>query len=236
MRSGSTTVRATILAALVAAVVAALAATALTPAPALAAGGGTLHRSASQAAADAYNAGVRAVGKARDYEAAAARNSTPEAQAKALTQAHKAYGAALEQFQLAVKDQADLFQAWNYIGFTQRHLGDYESALTAYARALELNPSYEEAIEYRAEAYLGLNRIADAKGAYMDLFRDARPLADQLMAAMRHWIGERQREPMGLSPEDLQAFAQWVEERAAIAQQTASLGTSVASRPTADWK
>jgi tetratricopeptide (TPR) repeat protein len=216
-------------------IVSILAVATLSPAATLASGGAPLHRSAAQAAASAYNAGVRAVGKARDLEAAAARSGAPGQQAKALGQARKAYGAALEQFQLAVKDQADLFQAWNYIGFTQRHLGDYQAALAAYARALELNPSYQEAIEYRAEAYLGLNRIDDAKGAYLDLFRGARPLADQLMEAMRHWISERERDPMGVSDEDLKAFGEWVQERAAVAEQTASFATGVAARPAGAW-
>jgi tetratricopeptide (TPR) repeat protein len=216
-----------------------LAVWALSPTVALASGGGPLHRSAAQAATKAYNSGLRAVAKAHDYEAEAAKGATRDQQARALAQARQAYGLALEQFQLAVKDKADLFQAWNYIGFTQRHLGDYEAALAAYARALELNPAYEEAIEYRAEAYLGLNRIEDAKSVYMELFRNARPLADQLMDAMHGWISDRQRDPTGLSPEQLSGFAQWVQERAAIAQQTASLATGSAGSAgtaTPDWK
>ena len=52
-------------------------------------------------------------------------------------------------------------------------------------RALELAPDYGEAIEYRAEAYLGLDRIDDAKKAYMQLFNLDRALADELMEAMR---------------------------------------------------
>ena len=33
-------------------------------------------------------------------------------------------------------------------------------------QALEIEPDYPEAIEYRAEAYLGLNRIDEAQNAY----------------------------------------------------------------------
>jgi lipoprotein NlpI len=81
-----------------------------------------------------------------------------------------------------------MYQAWNYVGFCQRHLGDYEAALTAYSDALEVNAAYAEAVEYRAEAFLGLNRIEDAKSDCMRLFRDVRPLADELMAAMHRWV------------------------------------------------
>jgi tetratricopeptide (TPR) repeat protein len=201
-----------------------------------AAGGARLHLSGAQAAANAYNAGVSDLDQAHEHETEAGTAGAPDKQARALEKARKAYGAALVAFQRAVQVKPDLYQGWNYIGYTQRHLGDYTAALGAYARALELNPSYEEAIEYRAEAYLGLNRIEDAKSAYMDLFRTSRPLADQLMQSMRHWITERQREPMGIAEDALHAFAKWVEERAAVAQQTASLATDRAARPTTDWK
>jgi len=39
-----------------------------------------------------------------------------------------------------------MYQAWNYIGFANRHLGNYDAALSAYAKALEINPAYPEAI------------------------------------------------------------------------------------------
>ena len=40
-----------------------------------------------------------------------------------------------------------------------------DSAKPLYDEALRLSPAYNEAIEYRGEAYLGLNRIEDAKAA-----------------------------------------------------------------------
>lgn len=207
-------------------------------------GGGSSHgsmqnslpRTPEQSAIDAYNSGVNYVKKAKDFENDAAKASNDEKKAKALDKARKAYGSALDQFKQAVDKKPDLFQAWNYIGFSQRHLGDYESALTAYAHALELNPAYAEAIEYRAEAYLALNRIEDAKSAYMNLFRDVRPLADELMTAMHRWIDERQSNPNGVGSEELAAFAKWVEERATVAQQTASLAEPAARGPIGDWK
>jgi tetratricopeptide (TPR) repeat protein len=125
-----------------------------------------------------------------------------------------------------------MYQAWNYIGFANRHLGSYDAALSAYAQALELNPGYPDAIEYRGEAYLGLNRIDEAKEAYMTLFKESRSLADLLMTAMRRWTDERRREPGGLTPEAVEAFSKWVEERSGIAAQTASL--AIGAR--AAWK
>ena len=83
-----------------------------------------------------------------------------------------------------------MYEAWNYVGYTNRKLGNYEAALTAYDRALTLKPDYPEAIEYRGHAYLGLNRLDDAKQAYLTLFGSNRKLAAQLLAGMQAWVGE----------------------------------------------
>jgi tetratricopeptide (TPR) repeat protein len=172
---------------------------------------------------DAYNSGVRSIKKAQSYDADAAKASTPEKSAKAHDKAQKSYQEALEEFIDAVGAQPSMYQAWNYLGFANRHLGHYDDALSAYAKALELNPNYPDAIEYRGEAYLGLNKIEDAKGAYMALFRDSRPLADELMAAMHHWADARRQDAQGVPTADVEAFAKWMEERSSIAAQTASL-------------
>jgi tetratricopeptide (TPR) repeat protein len=208
----------------------------LLAAPAVwAAGGGSINGGTSgsssmaappspeELARSAYNDGVRSVNKAKRLE-----GDTVKSQ--------KAYRNALGQFNRAVENNAGLFQAWNYIGYCQRHLGDYEAALGAYSRALALNPNYNEAIEYRAEAYLGLNRVDDSKSAYMSLFRDARPLADELMSAMRRWVDQRRADAKGVSADDLAAFAAWIAERASVAQQTASLAVGTNSKPLPDWK
>ena len=198
--------------------------------------GNSTARSPADQAVDFYNRGVREVGKAKDHEKDATKASSDDRKvAKALEKAQKSYASALEDFQKAVDRNEALFQAWNYIGFCQRHLGHYEDALTAYGKALDLNPKYGEAYEYRAEAYLGLDRLEDAKASYLQLFASARPLADELMASMRHWIEEHQKDAKGVNADDLAAFAKWVDERTAIAQQTASLWPGPASKKPVDW-
>ena len=189
-----------------------------------------------QVARSAYNNGVHTVNKAKSADSDAAKARDEAKKQKLLDKALKGYHSALEQFTRAVASDDSLFQAWNYIGFCQRHLGDYQAALNAYARALALNPAYSEAVEYRGEAYLGLNRTEDAKAAYMQLFRDVRPLADELMTAMRRWVDQRHVDPQGMSADELAAFSSWVSERATVAQQTASLAGDGIARPQADWK
>ena len=190
-------------------------------------------RNTDDAAKSAYNAGVKSIKKAQESDEDAAKASTPEKSAKARDKAHGYYQKALEQFIDAVSAQPAMYQAWNYLGFANRHLGNYEDALSAYAKALELNPNFPDAIEYRGEAYLGLNKIDDAKGAYMSLFRDSRPLADELMRAMHRWADARRQDSQGLSAGDIDAFTKWMDERASVAAQTASLAIGA---PQAGWK
>jgi tetratricopeptide (TPR) repeat protein len=198
--------------------------------------GNTTPRSPTEQAVDFYNQGVREVGKAKDYEKDADKAGLDDKKvAKALEKAQKSYASALQDFQKAVDKNVTLFQAWNYVGFCQRHLGHYEDALAAYGKALDLNPKYGEAYEYRAEAYLGLNRLEDAKASYMQLFSSARPLADELMTSMHHWVQEHQKDAKGVSADDLASFAKWVDERSAIAQQTASLWLGPANKKQVDW-
>jgi tetratricopeptide (TPR) repeat protein len=185
-------------------------------------------RSTVDAAKSSYNSGVRSIKKAQEYDADAAKASTPEKAAKAHEKAQKAYHDAVQAFIDAVGADHKMYEAWNYLGFSNRHLGNYEDALSSYAKALELNPNYPDAIEYRGEAYLGLNQIEEAKGAYMALFRGSRPLADELMVAMHHWADARRKDAQGLSSADVEAFAKWMDERAGIAAQTASLAIGAA--------
>jgi tetratricopeptide (TPR) repeat protein len=171
----------------------------------------------------AYNQGVRAV-KAADKLAKTADEATDDKKkAKAEDKAKRQYENARGYFASALQRKADMYEAWNYVGYTSRKLGDYDKALQSYDEALRIFPTYGEAIEYRGEAYLGLNRIEDAKGAYMQLFQSKRPLADQLMAAMQKWVA--QRRAAGNAAAEVDALAQWIDERSNIARQTASLAT-----------
>jgi tetratricopeptide (TPR) repeat protein len=179
-------------------------------------------RTPEQQAATAYNEGVRAVKKADKAADEAARATDSGKQTKLTKRAGDGYKRALAKFEDAVALVPALFEAWNYIGYTRRNLGDYEGALQAYDRALAISPGYAQAIEYRGQAYLKLSRLEDAKNAYLQLYAGDRALSEQLLAAMRQWIGA-QRAGTPSDPAALDSFAKWVDERAAIAGQTAAL-------------
>jgi tetratricopeptide (TPR) repeat protein len=179
-------------------------------------------RSPAESARDEYNSGVRLIEKAAKLEAEAATAKTPEKGAKLLADARKKYTQSVEYFGRAIRYVPDMYQAWNYFGFAKRHLGSYDDALAAYGQALKLKPDYADAIEYQGEAYLGLNRLDDARANYMTLFRDQRPLADRLLAAMQAWLTERRKDPGTLDAGTLDAFASWIDERAHVGEQTSS--------------
>jgi tetratricopeptide (TPR) repeat protein len=170
-----------------------------------------------------YNAGVRLVEKADQLSTDAMHQADEKKKTKALSKADQAYATAMKKFAHATELQPSNYQAWNYLGYTHRKLGKYDAALGAYDRALRLKPDYAEAIEYRGHAYLGLNRLAEAKEAYLALFSGNRQLAATLLAAMQSWVGDHRGNPAGVDGGTLESFALWVNERSAIASQTASL-------------
>lgn len=132
--------------------------------------------------------------------------------------AKAAYTKARAKFDEATRADPKLAQAWNGLGYSSRKLGDYKAALAAYDKAIELRSGYPEATEYRGEAYLGMNRIEDAKQAYLDLFASNRELANKLLESMKAWIASP-----GKKKADVADLTEFVQERAKIASQTASL-------------
>jgi tetratricopeptide (TPR) repeat protein len=177
-------------------------------------------QNAVRAAKSAFYQGLSAVHKGQMYDAEAAKTSTPEKYSIAHNKAQRAYGESLSAFIDAVAIQPTLYQAWNYLGFANLHLGNYEDAASAYTKALDLNPNNPEAIAHRGEAFLGLNQIEDAKAAYMALIRDSPSLADELMTAMRRWTDAHRQNAQELSAAEIELLAKWIDERAAIAAQT----------------
>lgn len=146
-------------------------------------------------------------------------------------QARKHYEGALKDFQTAAAAAPDNYRAHNGAGYSLRKLGNYGRALESYERALALAPRSSEAIEYRAEAYLGLNRLSDAKQAYMHLFVHDRTASNMLMKAMKAWVEKHRAEPGGLEPAAIEGFETWVRERDTLASSVVNLGHN-----SPDWK
>lgn len=192
--------------------------------PGVAAGGSSVPSSdpADQAAA-AYSRGLASRDKAWKLAEQAESSTDAKRRAKLQAKVQKEYARAIRAFRSATKADPKMHQAFSSLGYALRKTGQYEDSLEAYNQALSLQPRYTEAIEYRAEAFLGLNRLDEAKEAYMQLFRDDRERADELMTAMQRWTEQRQVDPGGLDPSTLDEFSLWVQDRAEISSNTANL-------------
>jgi tetratricopeptide (TPR) repeat protein len=134
-----------------------------------------------------------------------------------------------ERFETVVKADPNAREAWNLIGYTSRKLGEYDRSLAAYEKALAIEPAYPEAIEYRAEAFLALRRLEDVKASWQELDVLSPPHADVLMESMRSWVATHRKKPDGVSAAELDAFAAWVEEKAAIPRKTTALRLDAAA-------
>jgi tetratricopeptide (TPR) repeat protein len=176
-----------------------------------------------QKAHDAYNDGVHEVKKADKAQATADQSADAGKKDKALKEAQERYGAALAKFEQASGLDPTLAEAWNYLGYTQRKLGHYDEALDAYSKALSLKPGYPDALEYRGEAFLALNRIPDAQQTYLDLYAGNRTLAGKLLTAMKGWVAGQRAHPADDKAANLDELDKWIQERAQIAGQTAAL-------------
>jgi Flp pilus assembly protein TadD len=170
-------------------------------------------------AIEALNSGLKRLEKADQIE-----SKNPK-------QARKEYEAALKDFQTAAEASPDNYRAHNGAGYSLRKLGNFERALASYERALVLAPTSSEAIEYRAEAYLGLNRVDAAKQSYMHLFVHDRAASNVLMKAMKAWVEKRRARPAGIEPAVIDAFDAWVHERDTLALAVGNLGHN-----SPDWK
>jgi tetratricopeptide (TPR) repeat protein len=175
--------------------------------------------SPERAAIEALNAGLRRLAQADQIEL-----TNPK-------EARKQYAAALKDFRAAAAADARNYRAHNGSGYSYRKLGQFDRALASYERALALAPASTEAIEYRAEAYLALNRLTDVKQAYMHLFVHDRAASNVLMTAMKAWVEKRRLDPAGVDSTAIAAFDRWVRERDALAVSVVNLGHN-----SPDWK
>ena len=183
----------------------------------------TPHVSPEEQASTKYNHGLKTQEKADETFKDALRATDEKKRTKAEDAARKGYEKAKDDYEAAIKLDPQHYQAQGALGYVLRRLGSFDASLEAYARALKIKPGFTPAIEYRGEAYLGLNRVDDAKADYMTLFASDRPHADQLAVAMKSWVETRRKDPKGVDPAAVEDFAKWLDSRKEIAAQTSAL-------------
>lgn len=166
-----------------------------------------------QGAIDAYTAGYASILRAEHAENLAAAASNETERNAALSDAQKAYSASLPNFTQAVRLDSTMHEAYTYLGYANRKLGRYDQALHAYEQALKINPDTTYAIEYQGEAFLGLNRIDEARFNFLRLYALDQRAAGKLLQAISAWTdANKAKPPAGV---DMPALAEWVAEKAA---------------------
>jgi tetratricopeptide (TPR) repeat protein len=166
-----------------------------------------------QGAIDAYTAGYASILRAEHAENLLAASSNEAERKAALGDAQKAYAASLPHFASAVRLDSSMHEAYTYMGYANRKLGRYDEALHAYEQALKINPNTPHAIEYQGEAFLGLNRIDEARFNFLRLYALDQFEAAKLLQAMHAWVEANQaKPPAGI---DVPALAAWVAEKSA---------------------
>ena len=173
--------------------------------------------SPEQKAAAAYESGIKHRDKAAKYEQTAATETPGKKLAKLEKKITREYGKAIKNYRKAIKYNSDFYEIHGSLGYALRKVGRFDESLAAYDESLRINPSYGNAVEYRGEAYLGLNRLGDAKNAYMMLFRNEPALANQLLAAMTEWVAAQRGASTSVDSATVENFAAWVQQRNELA-------------------
>jgi tetratricopeptide (TPR) repeat protein len=162
-------------------------------------------------AIEAYNLGYAAIQRADHATALADATSNPTEKRQSQRTAADEYEQARRHFEEAVRLDAYLYEGFTYLGYANRKLGRHSRALESYQRALALNPNYSYAIEYQGQAYLGLNRVDEARFNYLRLYALNKGQAKKLLQAMQSWLdAHKDSAPAGI---DVAAFASWVAQR-----------------------
>lgn len=164
-----------------------------------------------QNAIDAYNIGYAAIQRADHSQALAQATNDLKEKAAAERAARDSYQESLQHFEDAVRLDASMHEAFTYLGYAHRKLGNHEKALAAYSQALTIFPDYPYAIEYQGQAFLGANRLDEARFNYLRLYALNKGQAAKLLQAMREWVASQKNS--AIDGVDLTSFSEWVAQR-----------------------
>lgn len=134
-----------------------------------------------------YNDGVKAMDQAREIlkkgDSAYAFNYRATSDAKA----RKKFESALDKFTKATTLNPGFPEAWNNMGYCYRKLGKLPESLDAYDKAIGIRGDYAQAREYRAETYLALGQLENARKELDFLRQMNSPYADSLSQSIERY-------------------------------------------------
>jgi tetratricopeptide (TPR) repeat protein len=152
-----------------------------------------------------FNLGLKHRDRAWEYEKQAVGANNAKDREIYQQSAKREFERAIEMLKSATKQNSRHYEAFGSLGYAQRKVGDFKAALKSYDRALKMKSDYPEALEYRAEAYLGLNRVADAQSDYAKLVKIDKDQARTFLTAAASWL-----EKADASESTIQDFGKWV--------------------------
>lgn len=135
-----------------------------------------------------FNLGLKHRDRAWEYEKKAAAIKVKQDGDVYAASAQREYKLAIEAFRGASEQNSRHHEAFGSLGYALRKTGQFDASLTAYDRALKMKPDYAEALEYRAEAYLKLNRVDDARSDYQKLVGLDKDQARVFLMAASGWL------------------------------------------------
>lgn len=159
-----------------------------------------------------YAAGLKYKARAWKAEQKAESAKTEKNKNRQLGRAQKDYKKAQDEFAKVLQENPQDYKAANELGYVLRKQGHFKKAIGAYNYALQLFPEFDQAIEYRAEAFVATGFYDEAKDAYMHLFRSNSELAEELLASMRKWRDELDSEEVTARART-RNFLEWLESR-----------------------
>jgi Flp pilus assembly protein TadD len=87
-------------------------------------------------------------------------------------------------FEKAVAENPRDFKALTLLGYSLRYAGRLDEAITAYNRAVKINPGYADVREYRGKAFVMAGKREAAMADYRALLIIGSPLAEDLKEAI----------------------------------------------------
>jgi tetratricopeptide (TPR) repeat protein len=163
-----------------------------------------------QSAIDAYTLGYAAIQRADHSQALAEASSAAAEKADAERAARDFYKESLGHFEEAIRLDGSMHEAYTYLGYANRKLGNHAKALAAYEQALRIFPDYPHAIEYQGQAFLGMKRLDEARFNYLRLYALNKGQAAKLLGAMREWVEANRNDA------ESNGFAEWVARRSEL--------------------
>ncbi len=102
----------------------------------------------------------------------------------------KEYKKAIRILKEIVSDKPDFADAWNYLGYSLRHLSLFKASEEAYLKALQYAPKHRGAHAYLGQLYLRIGKIKkteNLKKRLQEICRYGCPELDELNSAIKSY-------------------------------------------------